>query len=135
MQDTATILSILGVIALGTGGGGILGAIIMFRRFRLEASEAATKERVSLAQVDVQQFEALFPDGPWDAIKHWKEEATDLYAVTAALRKELDTTKTELRETKAELRQTRAELVVAQTDLATAKERITHLEQEAGHGR
>jgi predicted RNase H-like nuclease (RuvC/YqgF family) len=123
-MPSATVFMAIAALALGSGGGGIVGAIIMFRRFRLEQSESSTKQTVGLKEVEVAQFEALFPGGLGDALKHWKEEALELYDVVDKLRKEHEATKKELAVTQIELR-------VCRRDLTRATRRIRHLEEEA----
>lgn len=125
MSDTINVLAILATIAIGSGTGGIIGAIVTLRRFRIEQEESRTNQQVSIQSVDVEQFKALFPGGLGDAVEHWRDEAKKLY-------EEVDKLRTTEKDNHDQILTLRTELAETKRDLAKANRRIAHLESESG---
>lgn len=153
MDNTIVILTGLVALAVGSGTGGIVGGVMMIRRFKLEqlaAEEAAraaeAQEHIGLREVDVEHFKAMFPGGLGDAVEHWRDEAKKLmgevhslrqieqinYEEILVLRTEHDRTKSELGRTKRALERTNEKLELAKEDLVQANRRIEQLESERG---
>lgn len=143
-MDTAALLTILAGVAVGSGGGGIIGAVVTLKRLKLEQRQSEQQGKMLLRDADVEQFRALFPAGLGDAVEHWRDEARELYKEVDRLREieranydeililrtELDRTKAQLDRTKAELATTREELEQTRIALADANRRIGELEDE-----
>lgn len=129
-MDTVTTIGVLVAIVVGSGTGGIIGAIITVKRFHLERQDSEVKQRVDLQSVDVEQFKALFPGGLGDAVEHWRDEAKELYVEVDQLREQRRNDHDEILRLKSELAGTKRELASTQRKLESATARITQLESE-----
>lgn len=118
-----TILTALVVLAVGSGGGGIVGAFLMVRKSKMDQAAQVSSADVGRRSTDSEQFKALFPGGLGEAVTVFQEQARDLYEEVSALRE---------RESKnhTENLKLRTELAIVKADLVRAERRIAHLEAE-----
>lgn len=130
MGSTITVLTALVALAIGSGTGGIVGAVIMVRRFKVEQEAAKTQGRIGLREIDVEQFKAMFPGGLGDAVEHWRNEAKNLMTEVTSLREIERQNYGEILILQTELDRTKASLKRTQKDLERANGRIEHLEKE-----
>jgi len=135
MGSTITVLTALVALAIGSGTGGIVGAVIMVRRFKVEQEAAKTQGHIGLREVDVEQFKAMFPGGLGDAVEHWRNEAKNMMTEVTSLREIERQNYGEILILQTELDRTKASLKRTQKDLERANGRIEHLEQEREQGR
>lgn len=120
---TEQTISLLVVLVVGSGTGGIVGGLLTLKKIHLDKADSAGKHEVDLQAVDVEQFKALFPGGLGDAVEHWRDEAKALYVEVDQLRNQRSKDHEEIIELKSNLADTRLEL-------ARAKTRISKLETE-----
>lgn len=128
--NTVSIIVILVGIVIGSGGGGLIGAIIIVRRFQLEKSRTQVVNQVDLQAVDVEQFKAMFPGGLGEAVEHWRDEARGLYVEVDQLRDQRGIDHDQILTLQSELRTTRRELSQTKRNLERANDRITQLESQ-----
>lgn len=128
-----SLLLTFAFIVIGSGTGGLIGAVITWRRFKLEQKSTEVKNRVDLQHVDVEQFKAMFPGGLGDAVEHWRDEAKGLYVEVDDLRGQRQADRDEIRALKRELATTQRQLEHTVTALHEAEERIKHLEGLEAH--
>lgn len=127
-MDTIEIVGVLAALALGSGTGGILGAILALKRIRIETKTAETQQVATLREVDVEQFKALFPGGLGDAVEHWREEAKALYDEVEKLRIQRQQDHAEINRLQDELLATQHQLDSTIKELKRANDRIGELE-------
>lgn len=128
--STMTVITAMVALAVGSGGGGLLGALVMWKRFRVEQTQAETKNKVDLQSVDVDQFRALFPGGLGEAVEHWRDEARSLYVEVDELRDQHGKDHEDIVNLRSDLRVTNRKLEATKKELDRAKVRIAQLESE-----
>lgn len=129
-NSAVTLVTVLVGLVIGSGTGGLIGALLMVKRYRMERDASQTQQKVSLQAVDVEQFKALFPGGLGDAVEHWREEARELYQEVDQLREQRENDRAEIARLRTELATTKQELATTQRELEHATTRITQLESE-----
>lgn len=129
-MNTISVITALVALAVGSGGGGIVGSFIMVKRYQVEKMTAQQRSQVDLQAVDVEQFKALFPGGLGEAVEHWRDEARTLYTEVEELREQRGRDHEEIVNLKADLRITNRKLEYTKNELNRAKSRIAHLEGE-----
>lgn len=132
-MDVVTIIAALAALAIGSGTGGIIGAIIAWKKLQTEG-------QVGLKSVDVEKFKAEFPGGLEDIIDHWREQAQlvtkeskELRDEVKALRDKEEEDESQIRNLKRQLANTQRQLEKTERDLGRATERIAQLEEGTRH--
>lgn len=126
------LLTTLVLLVIGSGTGGIIGAIVTWKRFKVEQQTSVVQNKVDLQYVDVEQFKAMFPGGLGDAVEHWRDEAKGLYIEVDDLREQRVSDHDEIRLLKLELASTKRQLDHTVAALARAESRIRILEGPEG---
>jgi hypothetical protein len=115
MNNTITVLTGLVALTIGGGGGGLIGALVMWRKSK---SEMLVAERTTVTE----QFNTLFPAGLGEAVEVYRNLSADLT-------RQLDEVRAKEAELHAENRRLSIELEAVKGKLARAERRIEHLER------
>jgi chromosome segregation ATPase len=135
--DTVTTITLLAALVIGSGTGGVVGAVLTVKRFQVERQDSEVKRKVDLQSVDVEQFKAMFPGGLGDAVEHWRDEARSLYVEVDELREQRGRDHDQIIQLKSELAQTKRELAGTQRELESTQRKLetTSNRLEAANGR
>lgn len=126
-----TFIGVLGALGGLTSVATLIGAVIAWRRYKVDQATSSTNNLVSLKEIALEELRTSFPGGAGEIVAFWKSEYDEVVEQLRTARERIVLLEHQDAAKTIKIQQLEGDLDAVGHELRDARSRITYLERTA----